>query len=82
MATDSEIANQMGDYLRANGCICGRKFASIASVAKSLAGSAIPNETEASLTPKIRAIVATPSYRFKTSGQDDVSASEPSKCGN
>jgi predicted nucleic acid-binding Zn ribbon protein len=80
MATDPEIVNGLNDYLRANGFICGRKFASINGVANAIAGR-LPNETPQSLEPKIRRVVSDPAYRFKSTGQNDVSASEPA-CGN
>ncbi len=84
MATEAEIAKSMGEYLRANGYTCGRKYSNIGDLARTLASGAMPGESETTLAPKIRAIVATPSYRFKTSGHDDVSASDAAdpKCGN
>jgi hypothetical protein len=80
MASDPQIVTRLNDYLRANGYICGRKFAAIDGVARSIAGQ-LPNETPQTLEPKIRTLVNDPSYRFKTTGHNDVSASDP-QCGN
>jgi hypothetical protein len=82
VATEPEIVNSLNDWLRAKGFTCGRNFASIGDVAKSI-GASTPGETPQSIEPKIRKIVASPAYGFKTRGSSDVSASDPKdpKCG-
>lgn len=86
MATEPEIVNSLNDWLRAKGYTCGRNFASIGDVARSI-GASTPGETPQSIEPKIRKILGTPAYGFKSSrsgGGNDISASDPKdpKCGS
>ncbi|HEV8068802.1 MAG TPA: hypothetical protein VGP76_13780 [Planctomycetaceae bacterium] len=67
MATDSDIVRGVTEWLQARGDTCGRNFADISGVAKSVA-STLPGETPASLEPKIRKLAADPRYGFKVKG--------------
>jgi hypothetical protein len=67
MASDSEIVKGLDDYLKANGYTCGRSYADIGGVARTIAGQ-LPNESSASVEPKIRRLAAIPTYGFKVKG--------------
>jgi hypothetical protein len=81
MATDSDIVKGLDDYLKARGYTCGRNFADVGDVAKSIAGT-LPGESSTTLEPKIRRLAGVPSYGFKTKG-NGISASDRSdpSCG-
>jgi hypothetical protein len=81
MATDYEIAQGMNGYLRSKGYTCGRLYANVPDVARSISAG-LPGETPQTLEPKIRRIAKTPAFGFKTRG-DSVSASDSSDpdCG-
>ncbi len=74
MAADSDIIKGLNDFLKAKGYTCGRSFADITGVAKSIVGT-LPNESSATLEPKIRRLAAVPSYGFKVKG-NGISASD------
>jgi hypothetical protein len=82
MATDSDTAGKMNDWLRAKGYICGRKFASIGDLVRGVeADVKEPKETSDELQRRVKRIVKTAGYGFKSQNDgDQVSASEP-KCG-
>jgi hypothetical protein len=74
MANDSDIVRELDDYLKARGYTCGRSYADVGDVAKSVAGT-LSGETASTLEPKIRRLAAVPSYGFKTKG-NGISASD------
>jgi len=81
MATEPEVVKGMNEYLRANGYTCGRNYVDVGDLAKALVPRT-PGETQATLEPKIRKAMSTPAYKFKTTGHNDVSASDPPRCVN
>jgi hypothetical protein len=81
MATEAEVVKGMNEYMRANGYTCGRNYVDVGDLVKAMVPRT-PGETQATLEPKIRKAIATPVYGFKTRGQNDVSASDPPKCGS
>ncbi len=80
MATEPEVVRKMNEYLQSRGYTCGRNYADVGDLVKALVPST-PGETQATLEPKVRKAIATPGYGFKTTGHNDVSASDP-KCGD
>lgn len=84
MATDQDIVKSLNDHLRANGYTCGRNYANVGGVVKSITAG-LPNETEQTLGPKVRRLIKAAGYGFKTRNADsEVSAADSSdpKCGS
>lgn len=85
MASERQIANEMGDYLRTRGYECGQRYTGLSGVVRSIQGR-FSDETEASLQAKAERIVINKAYGFKTRGvgaSKEVSASSSKpECGN
>ncbi len=85
MATDQQIANEMGDFLKARGYECGQRYTALGGVVRSIQGR-FADETEASLQAKAERIVNIRAYGFKTrtgtEGTEVSASSSKPECGN
>jgi len=81
MASDNLTAAKMTDWLRARGCTCGRNFANVGDLVKGIESDVKePNETRSDLEARVKRIIKTTGYGFKSRSESEVSASEQ-KCG-
>ncbi|MBX3097835.1 MAG: hypothetical protein KF812_13350 [Fimbriimonadaceae bacterium] len=83
MADDAQIVRSLNGYLQRAGHTCGRSYVDVGDAVKSIEAS-LPGETATTLEPKVKRLITTPGYGFKTRNNNrEVSGSDATdpKCG-